>query len=493
MTTLPYLLTASLCMALFYGCYWLLLRQNTFFALNRAYLLVSIILSLSLPFIELPDTTVASLPLRPITLPTFAVGNTATVESVDWSISQWLWLVYGIGVLLMLLRLGVNSWSVFRLIRRGAFDRQADYTVVHLPDDSTDRIPSFSFGRYLVLNAIDAKAQPIALLCHEEAHIRQFHTVDILFLEVVQSVFWFNPVLLCYKRALQETHEFLADQAAIYQLSAPHLAEEWTYNQTTSTYAQQLVAYTLNVPVTALTTPFASTSTLKQRIVMLQKPQTHRWALFRYVLMLPLAACLVMCTQLEQDQPFNSVTSAQSLVKKAVKIDDEIFTVVEQQPEFPGGTKQLWKYLSENLHYPAAAQKVNAEGRVFVSFVVTKTGEVTDVNILKDIGFGTDEEAKRVVSQMPRWIPARQNGQVVNVRFNLPINFQLKDNTAANDFWQDLSKYTSFSLDGKKMDEKSLKAIIRQTPKERSYFSFYINEETNSVVFNHVNKKNIPQ
>ena len=81
----------------------------------------------------------------------------------------------------------------------------------------------------------------------------------------------------------------------------------------------------------------------------------------------------------------------------------------------------------------------------------------------------------------------------MNVRFNLPINFQLKDNTAANDFWQDLSKYTSFSLDGKKMDEKSLKAIIRQTPKERSYFSFYINEETNSVVFNHVNKKNIPQ
>lgn len=485
MTTLAYLLIASLYMALFYGCYWLFLRRNTFFNLNRVYLLASIALSLSLPFVNLPDNAAASLPLRPVTLPAFVVGSSPAVESIDWSLRQWIWLVYEIGVLLMLLRLGLNIWAIFRLIRRGTFDRRANYTVVHLPDNSTDRIPSFSFGRYLVLNAIDAQTQPAALLRHEEAHIRQLHTIDVLFLEIVQAVFWFNPVLWFYKRALQETHEFLADRKAIRQLTIDS-AEEQTYNQ--PTYAQQLIAYALNVPTTALTTPFASTSTLKQRIIMLQKPQTHHRALLHYALALPLAACLFMCTQTEHDQPSDSVLplSTQSLAKKAVRVEGQVFTVVEQQPEFSGGMAQLSKYLSENLNYPAAAQEVNAEGRVFVSFIVTKTGEVADVKILKGIGYGTEEEAARVVSQMPRWIPGRHNGQFVNVRFNLPIHFQWDDNAAANDFWQRISKYKIFTLDGKKIHKKAMKAVVDQARKDDVHISFFIHDNTNTVAFNHV-------
>ncbi|QMW02926.1 M56 family metallopeptidase [Spirosoma foliorum] len=436
MNTLPYLLIASLYLLLFYGSYWLFLHRNTFFDLNRWYLLATVGLSFVLPFVELPIGTAESLPIGTLTLPAFTVG--ASSQSDSLTTTQWLWLIYSLGVAVMLLRLGVHLTSVFKLIKQGSAEPNPTYTLVRLPDDST---PSFSFGRYLVLNQTDSLTEPDALLRHEEAHIRQRHTIDVLFIEIVQAALWFNPVLLLYKHALQEVHEFLADRTV---LKTPQ-----------PDYPRQLVAYALNMPVTALTTPFVSKSTLKQRIIMLQKPASHRRALLGYALILPVAACLVMCTQSGQDQSQSAIIPASESARKAVKVDGEVFTVVENQPAFPGGMKELGAYLANNLKYPAAAQKVKAEGRVFVNFIVTKTGEVTDVKILKDVGFGTGEEAVRVVQNMPKWQPATQNGKVVNVRYNLPINFTLEEKSDQ----ATLDKFDHFILNGKATTKEAIETL----------------------------------
>ncbi|UFH54625.1 TonB family protein [Spirosoma sp. KNUC1025] len=423
MNTFLYLLTASLYLLLFYGCYVAILRRNTFFGLNRAYLVASVVLSLCLPLVELPDTTPESIPVGIITLPEF---TTTTAETNGWSTTEWLWLFYGIGVGMMLIRLGINIRRVLRLIGRGTPERKSAYTLVRLPDNTT---PSFSFWRYLVLNQTDAITEPDALVRHEEAHIRQYHTADILFVEIVQIAFWFNPVIWLYKRALQEVHEFLADHAV---LKTPQ-----------PDYPRQLVAYALNVSPATLITPFVSRSTLKQRIVMLQKPASNRRALLSYALVLPLAACLVMCTQSEQDRPLSEADQTASQgTRKAAKVEGKIYDLVDESPEFPGGMKKLGEYLSQNLKYPEAAQKAKIAGRVFVRFVVTKEGEIANVQILKGIGYGADAEAVRVVKQMPRWEPAKQGGRAVNVQYHLPINFQLEeksdkaaaDKAAANDF-----------------------------------------------------------
>lgn len=421
MTTLPYLLTASLYLGLFYGCYALLLNRNTFFGLNRAYLLLSVALSLGLPLIKLPVETTANLPVGIITLPTFVVGNTLAAEVNAWTMSSWIWLVYGLGVVIMLVRLGINLWTVYRLIRRGTTERKAAYTLVRLPGDSRpdgpiqgDPTPSFSFGRYLVLNVTDALAPSDALLRHEEAHICQRHTADILFLEIVLVAFWFNPVLWLYKQALQQIHEFLADRAV---LKTPQ-----------PDYPRQLVAYALNVSPAVLITPFVSQSTLKQRIIMLHKPASHRRALFGYALVLPLAALLTMCTQSERDQPQNEAGQARMATPvRTVNVEGKVYESVEESPLFPGGMAKLGAYLGEHLKYPAGAEKVKAEGTVFVNFIITKDGDITDVKSLKNVGYGMDEEAIRVVTQMPRWTPAKQAGRIVNVRYNLPIRFQLED------------------------------------------------------------------
>lgn len=105
--------------------------------------------------------------------------------------------------------------------------------------------------------------------------------------------------------------------------------------------------------------------------------------------------------------------------------ENEVFTVVEEVPSFPGGDDARMQYIQENIVYPKLAKDSGIQGTVFVTFVVEKDGEITNVKILRGIGGGCDEECLRVVREMPKWIPGKQKGEPVRVRFNMPIRFKL--------------------------------------------------------------------
>lgn len=104
----------------------------------------------------------------------------------------------------------------------------------------------------------------------------------------------------------------------------------------------------------------------------------------------------------------------------------KVFEIVEQMPSFPGGQEEMMKWLSANMNYPVDAQERGVQGRVVVRFVVTKTGSVEDIKVLRGIDPSCDREAIRVVKAMPKWNPGRQNGEAVAVYFNLPVLFRLK-------------------------------------------------------------------
>ena len=106
--------------------------------------------------------------------------------------------------------------------------------------------------------------------------------------------------------------------------------------------------------------------------------------------------------------------------------NEEIVEFVDQEASFPGGTKALMEYLSINIKYPEAAINIAIQGKVYIQFVVQKTGAISDVQILRGVSKELDDEAKRVVQMMPNWIPAIQNNVKVNSRVTIPINFQLK-------------------------------------------------------------------
>jgi protein TonB len=106
--------------------------------------------------------------------------------------------------------------------------------------------------------------------------------------------------------------------------------------------------------------------------------------------------------------------------------EEKIFTIVEEMPSFPGGDEALMKYLGNNIKYPAIAKDAGIQGTVYVTFVVDEEGNVKDVKVLRSIGGGTDEEAIRVVENMPQWKPGKQRGKPVKVQYNLPIRFTLR-------------------------------------------------------------------
>ena len=504
MNALDYLLKANLYGLLFVGCYWLFLRRHTFFNLNRAYLLLSAVLSLALPLVSLPTQTME--PLPQLTLPTTVVAlpetvattypiNTVPVDSaLNWE--QLSLMVYALIALFLLTRLGVQLSRLMRLIRQSP--RQAgDGFMLVKPNDST--IATFSFFHFLVLNPADTDNDLI--IRHELVHIRQWHSADVVGLAILRAIFWAFPTLWLTDRLLRQVHEFLADKQS---------------HQPTD-YARFLFEYSFGLQTNSLTNGFFNPSLLKLRIQMLHQRATARWALGKYALVLPLVfGLLAMTTAREEitavvkqatddtitvsgrvsgadgkalpgaqvsirNNPEAITTSAEgnytlvnvpksaSLVvnfigfkpqivavkgrriidirmSRAVVLnkvvltvyegpptsstalshnDDEVSTPVEQMPEFPGGINALGHYLIRNLRYPQRAKQANVSGQVFVQFLVTETGEIRELRILKGIGFGCDEEAVRAVSQMPKWKPGEQNGKPISVQYNLPVQFTI--------------------------------------------------------------------
>jgi len=107
------------------------------------------------------------------------------------------------------------------------------------------------------------------------------------------------------------------------------------------------------------------------------------------------------------------------------EVADEIFTIVEDKPEFPGGEAAFYAYVGKNMKYPTTARRMGIEGRVFVQFIVDKAGNITNVEVIRGIGAGCDEEAARVVKECPKWKAGKQRGQPVKVKMVLPITFKL--------------------------------------------------------------------
>lgn len=108
------------------------------------------------------------------------------------------------------------------------------------------------------------------------------------------------------------------------------------------------------------------------------------------------------------------------------EVENKVFDVVEQMPSFPGGPNALNQYLSNNVKYPVVAQENGVQGRVVVSFVVERDGSITDVKVVRSVDPSLDREASRVVSSMPKWIPGKQNGSPVRVKYNVPVSFKLQ-------------------------------------------------------------------
>ena len=408
---LMYLIKANVVLVVLFGFYQLISAGDTFFKWRRLSLLTIYVLSLLLPTIDLSVLVNETAPLSNI-LPRMAynlpeVTVQPTHDTFDWQ-QLAIWLYTGVASAL-LLRVFWQVVVVCRLAQRSERATLHGTAVCLLTGDYSP----FSFFRWIFVNPDDkTPSQVQQILTHEQTHVAQWHSADALLSQLFVATFWFNPVAWLMRLQVRNNLEYLADRSVI------------NGGTDKKAYQYHLLAVAYRTNVATITNNF-NVLPLKKRIKMMNKQTSNPLARFKYLLFVPLAIALLA---------MNSTAMRANVQKKVVKTtkatkktsaNDKVYEVCEQMPTFPGGDAALMKYLSENVKYPALAIKAQEQGRVVVSFTVEKDGAISDVKVARSVTPSLDAEAVRVVKAMPKWTPGKQGGQLVRVRYNVPVSFKL--------------------------------------------------------------------
>jgi TonB family protein len=440
---LLYLFKSTICLSMLYAIYWFFLRRDTFFHLNRFYLMAMVLFSILVPLLPLhwvptgPSAAFVIL-LDPVLI---------TPEKVQHALSahlQWIEIaavVYLTGAFIFLLRFGLQLFQLYRITRRFGIRKDKGLRVVFV-----DRGYSpFSFFNLVFINEeIIPSGSLETILDHERVHIRQVHSADMILVELAAILQWFNPIIWLAGREMKSIHEYLADEGVLQT------------GISRSQYQQMILDETMGIQLNNLANNF-NVSLLKKRISMMTKSKSGTWAKSKLFIALPALAALLFllpASSVSSSSDSGNPDKTQSVplfVKSPAAVpitagmepqDKEkqkteakyvpgqpdkngVYPVVEQQPQYTGGDEARIKFLQSNIKYPEDALKAGIQGTVFVTFVIQSDGALTNVKILRGIGGGCDEEAYRVVKMMPNWIPGMDKGRKVAVQFNLPIKFRL--------------------------------------------------------------------
>ena len=543
-----YILKSSVCLAMFYLFYRLLLSKETFHRFNRVALLGVLVLSCLIPMIEVTTHDASAfLVLEEMIL----MAEVEPAGVLDETSNPFPWralmlLVYMAGILFFVIR---HLWSLGRMLRLLRVSRKEDLgdgITLFVHDDK--EVAPFSWMKNIAVSETDLAESREAVLMHERAHIHNRHSWDLLLGEVCVFFQWFNPAAWLLKQELQTIHEYEAD--------------EWVIENgiDAKTYQLLIIKKAVGARLYSIANSF-NHSSLKKRITMMIKKKSNPWARMKCLVALPLAAVAVAAfarpevsneldeissakvndlTSIVKAEEVKSVENSsdekfklsgtvveaarknvpvigasviirgttngtltdmdgkfvmtgvkkgdviqvsfvgyqtQSVVvkddspltilmrddvqnleemtvvgyasdgvgassvehpdKKVVAVvdipkakeepqEEVIFQVVEEMPQFPGGLGEAMKFLAKNIKYPVEAQQAKIEGRVIVRFVVGRDGSVSDVEVMRGVSPELDAEAVRVVSLMPKWIPGKQRGKAVAVKYTMPIMFRLQ-------------------------------------------------------------------
>jgi len=388
-------------MILLYGLYKATLNKDTHFRFNRFYLLFSAAISFIIPLFNIPfdygksESGVAYV-LQSVQVSPENVFN----EQSGVSSAFIIVIIYLTGFSILFVRFLARIISLV-LVRRKCRVEKKDGINIAL---CKNNLAPFSFFRTIFIDEKTLKnEQADKIIIHETVHVRQLHSFDVIFAETICLLTWFNPVSWMIKSALKETHEYLADSEVSEQA------------QGSAEYFLLLISNVVGVQP-GLANNFNKSLTLK-RLNMMKKPRSGRLSIMKALPVLPLVVMLFIafsCSSNTED--LKSVDP--SVSQKDLK--------AEKMPEFPGGQEAMSKFIIENVKYPDAARKKGIQGKVLVTFTVTKTGKLTNISISQKVNDLLDAEAARVVSIMPDWIPGEDKGAPVDVQMTLPITFKLQ-------------------------------------------------------------------
>lgn len=466
-----------------YLFYYALLRNETNFRFNRLYMLLAPLVALTLPLIKWPallspDTAVAqtlqAIQLSEVTV--VAYGQPATgaalpgfLTMVNLVLSFYLLVALFLGF-----KLCRQLWHIRKLKSKAVTIEQTPDAVQIIQLEQ--HYATFAFMNYVFLSSQEqlSSREKQQVLAHELAHVQLGHTYDILLYEVLSIALWFNPIIWLLKKELRNLHEYQADACVLEQ----HQLREYRM------LLSKEVLFNMGLPVGS---HFQKPLVLQRLHMLQQHGKRPNW--LKPLLTLPLFVVLLLSLSSQQvaadiasqltstaqaaatsstvepkantgqpsrrpHAPVNAEvkgippvlvqtgkmpilkgdSSANMPIRRSEPADEmpnsyeeKAYTYVEQMPKFKEGEAEMMKFLGKNIRYPEEAKEAGVEGIVVLSFVVDHEGRLDDIQVIKGLGKGTDEEAVRVVKLMSgNWLPGRQDGKAVPVRYTLPIRYAIK-------------------------------------------------------------------
>lgn len=429
-----YAIYSSIVLALLYWVFFAFLSQETFHRMNRITLLLILALSLVLPvlphnmdfsFLEQLGRNVGVMQESAVSSPEIIVEDTGMVEQPQEN-STWNWkeaagYIYFGGMVIFIVVFLYRTVLLLLYMRQGL--KQTDKygnTIILKPACKSP----FSVLKFIVMSVEDYEEHQTPILQHEQEHIRQAHSWDLILLSVVQCIQWFNPFVWMLGRDLKVIHEYEADKAML------------DYGVDIKNYQYLLVNKSNGPSAFTLVNGF-NHSQLISRIIMLNKRRTKPRARARYLILAPMLL-------------LSYVMTAQPIEKEEEVIEFKEIGVSHTLPEYPDGFKAMKAYLRKNLVYPEGC---DAEGSVIVQFVVDVDGSIKSPVIVRSVDPLLDTEAIRLVNNMPNWRPGVEGGKLAMSKYTLPISFVKPDKQDS------LVDEGPFQLQGKVIDAETRQPV----------------------------------
>ncbi len=429
-----YSIQVVLFQVLFLAVYDLFLHKETFFKWNRFYLLATPFLAFIIPLIKI-ESVQKNIAEEYITyLPEVVLNPQTVIEQTMNSNNtfNYISIIFFTGIVVFTILFLIKLFKIIRLIQSNKVINKETYSLVILKDKKV----AFSFFNYIFINEKLLRNNDLQIIQHELIHCKQKHTIDLLVFEILKIVQWFNPLIYLFQQRITVLHEYLSDEGVIQKSNI-------------SIYFNKLLSETFNVENITFINQFYKHSLIKKRIVMITKNKSQKIKQLKYLLIVPLLFTMLIFSSFQNKSIERTINNNLNLTDSIIPKNGIPFALIKKVPIYPGceGTEtelrkclqeSISNYINKNFNADLANHLNLQPGvkRVFVMFNINKEGEIDNIRTRAEHK-KIEEEAYRVIKSLPKMIPGKYKGEVVNIKYSLPIAVMVGKNSEKENFIMD--------------------------------------------------------
>lgn len=406
----------------FLAVYDLFLRNETFFKWNRLYLIVTPILSFIIPLLKFESFKSVVSQEYMMMLPEVMLNPQVVIEQslIAQETQNYSFPIFYVGLTVFLMLFAYKLFKILKLIINNRVDIKENYKLVLLENEQT----AFSFFNFIFVGKSLLEKDELQIIKHELVHSKHYHTLDLLFFELLKICMWFNPMIYVYQNRITLLHEYISDAEVVKDTDK-------------KSYFNKLLTETFEIENISFVNQFYKHSLIKKRVIMIVKEKSQSEKKLKYLLLIPVLVSMLFymsCTdnKLEPENIIEETTTNKDLVEENVS-----FSIIDKAPQFPGCSgdekelkdclnSSIQKHVMKNFNVKLALEiGLKGKQKIYVQFKITKTGEI-EINGARAPHKELEVEAKRVVNSIPIMIPGEHNGKKVNVTYMLPISFNIE-------------------------------------------------------------------